>query len=64
MNIDRQERVVHYYPNRNEDGLIQRTEKIGSKVIEKYQNREDLVIHTSIKFYICISEVDAAKTNN
>ena len=48
--IDRQERIIDYYPNRNHDGLIKRVEKIGEKTTEYYENRDDHVIYRSIRF--------------
>ena len=64
VSVDRQERVTTFYPNRNHDGLIQRIEKIGEKTVEKYENRDDRVIHRSIKFYISIKDEDKGKNNN
>jgi hypothetical protein len=48
--IDRVSREIIFYPNRNLDGLIKRVEKIGSKTMEYYQNRDDKVIYRSIRF--------------
>jgi hypothetical protein len=47
--IDRHKRVLKYYKNRNHDGLIKRTEIIGEKTIEEYENRDDRVIYRSIR---------------
>ncbi|CAD8138022.1 unnamed protein product [Paramecium pentaurelia] len=48
--IDRQLRIIVYYPTRNHDGLIKRIEKIGEKTIEEYENRDDRVIYRSVRF--------------
>ncbi|CAK78642.1 unnamed protein product (macronuclear) [Paramecium tetraurelia] len=48
--IDRQLRIIIYYPTRNHDGLIKRIEKIGEKTIEEYENRDDRVIYRSVRF--------------
>ncbi|CAD8136523.1 unnamed protein product [Paramecium octaurelia] len=48
--IDRQLRIILYYPTRNHDGLIKRIEKIGEKTIEEYENRDDRVIYRSVRF--------------
>lgn len=43
-------RRITYYPNRNNDGLIERIERIGEQTIEKYQNRDDRIILRSCSF--------------
>ena len=50
MEIDRRQRVVKFYPNRNHDGLIRREEEIGVKTVEYYENRYDRVTYRSVKF--------------
>lgn len=47
--------IFKYYGQRFHDGLIERTEIIGQKTVEKYQNRDDKLIYLSVKF----SPVDA-----
>jgi hypothetical protein len=44
IEVDRRLRIIHFYPNRNQDGLIKREERIGEKTIEYYENRDDRVI--------------------
>ncbi len=41
--VDRRMRVIEHYPNRNEDGLIRRIEKIGEKTSEIYEGRDDKI---------------------
>jgi len=48
--VDRVERRIVFYPHRHHDGLIERIEKIGSKTIERYQNRDDRIIQRSVRF--------------
>jgi hypothetical protein len=49
--IDRRKRTIDYYPNRNEDGLIQRVEEINEgRTIEHYINRDDRVTYRMIEF--------------
>ena len=43
-------RIIKYYHNRNNDGLIMREERIGFKTIEYYEGRDDKVIYRSMKF--------------
>jgi hypothetical protein len=50
ITIDQRVRIIKYYPNRNVDGLIKRVEKIGSKTVEYYQNRDDKVLQRSVRF--------------
>ncbi len=49
IEIDRRLRIIHFYPNRNKDGLIKREERIGEKTIEYYENRDDRVLNINIK---------------
>lgn len=48
--VDRRIRIIRYYPNRNEDGLIKRIEQIGEKTTEFYQNRDDKIVSRSVRF--------------
>lgn len=48
--------IIRFYPLRFKDGLIQREEIIGEKIIEHYQNRDDKLIYSSVRFQ--------KKTNN
>lgn len=48
--IDRSLRIIKFYPNRNQDGLVLREERIGNKTIEHYDNRDDRVIYRSVRF--------------
>jgi hypothetical protein len=48
--IDRRLRRITYYPNRNQDGLIERIERVGEQTIEKYQNRDDRIVLRSCTF--------------
>ena len=48
--IDRRMRIITYYPNRNNDGLLKRIEKIGEKTTEIYENRDDKIINRSVSF--------------
>jgi len=50
IEIDRRSRIIHFYNNRNDDGLIKRVEKIGDKTIEHYENRDDRLIYRSVRF--------------
>lgn len=50
ITIDQRVRIIKYYPNRNGDGLMKRVEKIGSKTVEYYQNRDDRVLSRSVRF--------------
>ena len=63
IEIDRRMRVITYYPNRNNDGLIQRVEKIGEKTIEKYQNRDDRIIMRSCTFSKLKDDVEKISAN-
>ena len=50
IQIDGHLRQLYYYPHRNPDGLIYREERIGKKTIERYNGREDKMVHRSISF--------------
>ena len=43
-------RIIRFYPLRFKDGLIEREEIIGEKIIERYQNRDDKLIYSSVRF--------------
>lgn len=36
IEIDRRLRIIHFYPNRNHDGLVLREERFGEKTLEFY----------------------------
>lgn len=48
--IDRQKRVIKFYPLRHDDGLIERIDIVNSKIIEKFHNRDDNLLYRSVKF--------------
>ena len=51
IEIDRRLRIIHFYPNRNQDGLILREERFGEKTLEFYDQRDkDRVIYRSIRY--------------
>jgi len=51
IEIDRRLRIIHFYPNRNQDGLILREERFGEKTIEFYESRDkDRITYRSIRF--------------
>lgn len=50
LEVDRRVRIINFYPNRNHDGLIMREERIGTKTIEYYENRDDRVVYRSVRF--------------
>ena len=51
IEIDRRLRIIHFHPNRNQDGLILREERFGEKTLEFYENRDkDRVIYRSIRY--------------
>ena len=56
-------RVINYYANRNNDGLIQRVEKIGEKTTEKYLNRDDRIILRSCTFTKAKDEIEKLSGN-
>lgn len=43
-------RIITYYPNRNDDGMVKRIEKIGEKTMEIYANRDNLIVSRSVTF--------------
>lgn len=46
--IEHQSRTFTFYPNARVDGMIKREELIHTKVIEKYENRDDFLVYRSI----------------
>lgn len=51
IEIDRRLRIIHFYRNRNQDGLVRREERFGEKTIEEYEGRDkDRVIYRSIRY--------------
>ena len=44
--------IIRFHPLRFHDGLIERSEIIGQKVIEKYQNRDDRLVYLSSSFVV------------
>lgn len=48
--IDSVKKTIKFYPLRFHDGLIEREEFIGEKTIERYQNRDDKLIYSSVSF--------------
>lgn len=48
--INARQMIIRFYPIRFADGLIEREEFIGEKTIERYADREDRLIYTSVRF--------------
>ena len=50
ISVDRRQRIIKFYNNRNGDGLVKRIELIGRKTKEFYENRDDRVIYRAVTF--------------
>ena len=48
--IDSKRNVIRFYPIRFSDGLLEREEIIGEKTIERFSNRDDNLIYSSVRF--------------
>ena len=48
--VDARHCITHFYPVRFADGLLNREEMIGEKTVERYANRDDGLIYSSVRF--------------
>lgn len=48
--VNAQRYIIRFYPIRFNDGLIEREEIIGEKTIERYIDRDDKLVYSSVRF--------------